>query len=148
MKSKKREFNRSYKNNIYKKILSTTTTTSTKTALSIDKIKNNTELTKAPISGIYILKNWKQKEQHLTSKKKQINNNNNNSNNNKFTKDEVALNAVAASFVSVNEQTRAEMALIVNNIGPYECKLCKVIYIDAFELAMHNCPRILHLDYK
>lgn len=45
-------------------------------------------------------------------------------------------------------QARAKLQKIVNNIGPYECKLCKHVYEDAFELAMHNCPRVVHLEYK
>lgn len=65
-----------------------------------------------------------------------------------FSKQEVELNNQAASFVKITPQTRAKLERIPNKIGPYECKLCNVIYSSAFELAMHNCPKIYHLEYK
>lgn len=65
-----------------------------------------------------------------------------------FTKQEVELNNNASTFVKITPQTRAKLERIPNKIGPYECKLCKVVYSSAFTLAMHNCPRIFHLEYK
>ena len=91
------------------------------------KIEND-ELTKSPVSGTYIIKNWNFK----TS----------------FTRNEVELNQVAGKFVDKTPQARAKLMKIINKIGPYECKLCKVVYEDALELAMHNCPRVVHIEYK
>jgi hypothetical protein len=86
------------------------------------------ELTKSPVSGTYIIKKWSKKMA--------------------FSKNEIELNKVAAKFVDKTPQARAKLSKIVNRIGPFECKLCKVIYEDAFELAMHNCPRVVHIEYK
>ena len=65
-----------------------------------------------------------------------------------FSKQEVDLNTNAASFVKITPQARAKLDKIPNKIGPYECKLCKVVYASAFDLAMHNCPCIFHSEYK
>jgi hypothetical protein len=91
------------------------------------------ELTKSPISGTYIIKDWTNGAKSRSSF---------------FTRSEIELNSVAASFVEKTPQARAKLSRIANKIGPYECKLCKVVYEDAFELAMHNCPRVVHLEYK
>ena len=40
------------------------------------------------------------------------------------------------------------MAKIENHIGKYTCQLCKEVYEDAFQLAQHRCPRILHIEYR
>ena len=103
------------------------------------------ELIKSPISGTYIIKDWNidkklQKDKNLKQK----------SSNElcKFTKSEIALNSIAASFVEITPQSRARLAKIPNKIGPFECKLCKIVYNDAFELAMHNCPRVVHIEYR
>lgn len=101
------------------------------------------ELTRSPISGTYIIKEWNGNKtasaQHKDRVGKVIGG---------FSKNEVALNSIAASFVDITPQARARLEKIPNRIGPYECKLCKVIYKDAFELAMHNCPRVIHMEYK
>lgn len=89
------------------------------------------ELIRSPISGTYIIKDWK-----------------NNGTKTGFSKNEVTLNSIAASFVEITPQARAKLEKIPNRIGPFECKLCKVVYKDAFELAMHNCPRVVHIEYK
>jgi hypothetical protein len=92
---------------------------------------DETELTKSPISGTYIIKDWT-KANSMSF----------------FSRNEVELNSIAASFVEITPQSRAKLAKIPNKIGPYECRLCKVVYEDAFELAMHNCPRVVHIEYK
>lgn len=96
-----------------------------------------TELIKSPVSGTYIIKEW-----NSSSTKKD------GSRSKAFSKSEVDLNSIAASFVEITPQSRAKLERIPNKIGPYECKLCKVVYKDAFELAMHNCPRVVHIDYR
>lgn len=96
--------------------------------------KEMTELTMSPISGTYIIKKWKKKQSK--------------SNAQKFTQDEVELNSIAASFVKITAETRAKLEAIPNHIGPYECKLCATVFKDAFELAMHNCPRVVNIEYK
>jgi len=58
------------------------------------------------------------------------------------------LEKLAGNFVKITPETRAKLQSIPNLIGPYECKLCQVIYADAFELAKHNCPRVVHIEYK
>lgn len=65
-----------------------------------------------------------------------------------FSKQEVELNTKAASFVKITPQARARLDKIPNKLGPYECKLCRVVFTSAFELAMHNCPCIFHSEYK
>lgn len=100
------------------------------------------ELTRSPISGTYILKDWNNDLKCVKEKMKQF------SNEAIFSKSEVALNSIAASFVEITPQAKARLEKIPNKIGPYECKLCKVVYVDAFELAMHNCPRVVHMEYK
>jgi len=100
---------------------------------SKERVKHaeDTELTKSPISGTYIIKDWTKGAKASF-----------------FTRSEIELNSMAASFVEKTPQARAKLSRIANKIGPYECKLCKVVYEDAFELAMHNCPRVVHLEYK
>ena len=87
--------------------------------------------------------NLKKKKKKLTMKT-----DSKESKNHIFTKQEVELNNKAAKFVKITPQTRAKLERIPNKIGPYECKLCRVVYASAFELAMHNCPQIFHLEYK
>jgi hypothetical protein len=65
-----------------------------------------------------------------------------------FSKQEAELNIKAASFVKITPQAKDKLEKIPNRIGPYECKLCKVIYSSAFDLASHNCPYIFHCEYK
>ena len=102
------------------------------------KLEEDIELTKSPISGTYIIKDWT-KGAKSTAKT---------NSSSFFTRSEIELNSMAASFVEKTPQARAKLSRIANKIGPYECKLCKVVYEDAFELAMHNCPRVVHLEYK
>ncbi|CAF0821347.1 unnamed protein product [Brachionus calyciflorus] len=90
------------------------------------KIKDD-ELIQSPVTGSYILKSWK-KNNHV--------------------KPQIDWNKLAVNFVQITPQSKAKLAKIPNNIGPYECKLCKFVYNDAFELAMHNCPRVVHINYK
>jgi hypothetical protein len=100
------------------------------------------ELTKSPIAGTYIIKDWSFNDtlNNKNSKKE--------SQREKFTKNDVVLNSLAASFVEITPQARAKLDKIPNKIGPYECKLCKIVFEDAFQLAMHNCPRVVHLEYR
>ena len=101
----------------------------------VNKIKSEKfELTKSPIAGTYIIKEWKKNRVKSAARQ--------------FTRDEVELNNIAASFVEITPETRAKLESIPNNIGPYECKLCKTTFRDAFELAMHNCPRVVNIEYK
>jgi hypothetical protein len=94
------------------------------------------ELIKSPISGTFIIKDWAV-EGSLGKQRNMA-----------FSKEEIALNSVAASFVKITPQAKAKLERIPNKIGPYQCKLCKIVYKDAFELAMHNCPRVVHIEYK
>lgn len=97
-----------------------------------DDDDDETELTKSPISGAYIIKDWTKAANSMSF----------------FSRNEVELNSIAASLVEITPQSRAKLAKIPNKIGPYECRLCKVVYENAFELAMHNCPRVVHIEYK
>ena len=107
-------------------------------------IKEDKELTKSPIAGTYIIKDWNLND----SLKKKNSNQKESGQREQFTKNDVVLNSLAASFVEITPQARAKLDKIPNKIGPYECKLCKIVFQDAFELAMHNCPRVVHLEYK
>lgn len=103
--------------------------------------EDESELTRSPVSGTYIIKDWSsvnKKSSATTTTTKTMS----------FSKSEVALNSIAASFVEITPQSRARLERIPNRIGPFECKLCKVVYKDAFELAMHNCPRVVHIEYR
>lgn len=83
------------------------------------------ELTQSPVSGTYIIKEWTEAKRSRQTD-----------------------NSLAASFIEITPQARARLARIPNRIGPFECKLCKVVYNDAFELALHDCPRVVHMEYK
>ncbi|XP_055335503.1 uncharacterized protein LOC129586345 [Paramacrobiotus metropolitanus] len=52
------------------------------------------------------------------------------------------------NVVEVTEEAKRELAKIENYIGEYTCKLCKLQYDDAFQLAGHNCSRIVHIEYQ
>ncbi|XP_032793516.2 putative uncharacterized protein DDB_G0291608 [Daphnia magna] len=54
----------------------------------------------------------------------------------------------AFNIVEVTEEARAELAKIDNRIGDYLCRLCRVVFDDAFGLAQHRCPRIVHVEYR
>ena len=88
------------------------------------KRKESEDLIKSPVSGINILKEWKSDKSGMS------------------------LNKMAANYVDVSPQAKAKLAKIKNIIGPYECKLCNVVYDDAFQLAMHDCPRVVSIEYK
>ncbi|XP_044592132.1 insulinoma-associated protein 1-like [Cotesia glomerata] len=54
----------------------------------------------------------------------------------------------AFNVVEVTEEARAELAKIENRLGPYQCKLCRHLHEDAFQLAQHRCSRIAHVEYR
>ena len=54
----------------------------------------------------------------------------------------------AFNVVEVTEEARQELAKIENRIGDYLCRLCRVVFEDAFGLAQHRCPRIVHVEYR
>ncbi|CAK9813403.1 Transcription factor egl-46 [Anthophora plagiata] len=54
----------------------------------------------------------------------------------------------AFNIVEVTEEARAELAKIENRLGPYQCKLCRQLHDDAFQLAQHRCSRIAHVEYR
>ena len=108
-----------------------TTSSMVKSKKIKSKLKESNELTESPISGTFIIKDWKTSKTQF-----------------QFTKAEEELNKIAGNFVKITPQARAKLDKIPNNIGPYECKLCKIVYVDAFELALHNCPRVVHIEYK
>ena len=115
---------------------------------NLKNIVEDCELTISPVSGTFIIKDWNSR-----LKNKFINEQHNNVSKpeksvNKFTNDEVMLNSVASNYVQITDEAKLKLSKIVNCIGPYECKLCKIIYSDPFELAMHNCPRVVHYEYR
>ncbi|ALC46470.1 nerfin-2, partial [Drosophila busckii] len=52
------------------------------------------------------------------------------------------------NVVEITEEAKAILASIDNKIGDYLCQLCRTVYDDAFMLAQHRCPRIVHIEYK
>jgi len=62
----------------------------------------------------------------------------------KFTHQEIELNNKAAKYVQITSQSIAKLDKIENKLGPYECKLCRIVFSNAFELAMHKCAKIHH----
>jgi len=54
----------------------------------------------------------------------------------------------AFNIVDITDEARAELAKIDNKIGDYLCRLCRAVFDDAFALAQHRCPRIVHVEYR
>lgn len=52
------------------------------------------------------------------------------------------------NIVEVTDEAKAELAEILNVIGPYNCKLCRGEFEDAFGLARHRCSCIVLLEYR
>lgn len=52
------------------------------------------------------------------------------------------------NIVEVTEEAKAEIAAIENVIGDYQCRLCRKLFEDAFELARHRCSCIVLLEYR
>ena len=52
------------------------------------------------------------------------------------------------NVVEVTEEARQQLAKITNRIGDYLCRLCRQVFDDAFCLAQHRCPRIIHVEYR
>ena len=50
--------------------------------------------------------------------------------------------------VEATPEARAELAKIENRLGDYVCRLCKLIFEDAFELARHRCSGIRSIEYR
>lgn len=45
-------------------------------------------------------------------------------------------------------EAREEISTIFNIIGDYKCKLCQIVFDDAFDLARHRCSCIVLLEYS
>ncbi|CAF1467878.1 unnamed protein product, partial [Didymodactylos carnosus] len=54
----------------------------------------------------------------------------------------------AMNYVEITQETIEELKKIKNIIGDYICQLCKVKYENAFQLAMHKCPRVVHIEFR
>ncbi|CAF0826794.1 unnamed protein product [Didymodactylos carnosus] len=52
------------------------------------------------------------------------------------------------NYVEVTPEAIEELKKIKNIIGDYICQLCKVKYENAFQLAMHKCPRVVHVEFR
>jgi len=52
------------------------------------------------------------------------------------------------NYVEITPEAIEELRKIKNIIGDYICQLCKVKYENAFELAMHKCPRVVHIEFR
>lgn len=52
------------------------------------------------------------------------------------------------NVVIETEEAREELSKIDNKIGDYNCCLCRQGFEDAFRLASHRCPRIVHIEYR
>ena len=52
------------------------------------------------------------------------------------------------NYVEITPEAVEELRKIKNIIGDYICQLCKVKYENAFALAMHKCPRVVHIEFR
>jgi uncharacterized protein YaaR (DUF327 family) len=52
------------------------------------------------------------------------------------------------NYVEITPEAIEELKKIKNIIGDYICQLCKVKYDNAFTLAMHKCPRVVHIEFR
>lgn len=52
------------------------------------------------------------------------------------------------NYVEITPEAIEELSRIKNIIGDYVCQLCKVKYENAFALAMHKCPRVVHIEFR
>ncbi|CAF3063273.1 unnamed protein product [Rotaria sp. Silwood2] len=52
------------------------------------------------------------------------------------------------NYVEITPEAIEELRKIKNIIGDYICQLCKVKYENAFTLAMHKCPRVVHIEFR
>lgn len=52
------------------------------------------------------------------------------------------------NYVEITPEAIEELHKIKNIIGDYVCQLCKVKYENAFALAMHKCPRVVHIEFR
>jgi ssDNA-binding Zn-finger/Zn-ribbon topoisomerase 1 len=50
--------------------------------------------------------------------------------------------------VEATPEARAELAKIENRLGDYVCRLCTLLFPDAFELARHRCAGIRTVEYR
>ncbi len=48
----------------------------------------------------------------------------------------------------VTAASRAKLSTIPNRLGPYECKLCFIVFKDAFALALHSCAKVEKIEHK
>jgi len=48
----------------------------------------------------------------------------------------------------VTTASRAKLSAIPNRLGPYECKLCFIVFKDAFGLALHSCVKVEKVEHK
>lgn len=52
------------------------------------------------------------------------------------------------NYVEITPEAIEEIRKIKNIIGDYVCQLCKIKYENAFALAMHRCPRVVHIEFR
>ena len=52
------------------------------------------------------------------------------------------------NYVEITPEAVEQLKKIKNIIGDYICQLCKVKYENAFALAMHKCPRVVHIEFR
>jgi len=52
------------------------------------------------------------------------------------------------NVVDRSEESQKKLNEIENNLGDYNCQLCKGKYTDVYSLAEHKCPSIIFIEYK